>query len=801
MSTYFAKINERLKSGGSGNSGGSSDSGSAGDNTTAAALASDRARPEREVSVALYLAAAVVQIAGLSAVSYQVGESGFAYFTMSLTILGLAFSYYMRRVGVSGRFIKTGAVLLGLVFLYALRGTGMFSTVIPFESRGTQELLLVSALAFTATFCSFLLLTDEAVVFTCVWAIAMIGLTGTVNINRELIMCFIVFLGGAVFLLIHQNYLLNRADTEAASESSAAAADAASGNSLASSRGGAAAAAAVMRSRAAVVRDEEARARAQIALLRTQVAMALFCGFAAIVAGFLIAIPMQMVGRNVSLSTIIQRLNVPAAANQRRMPFAPRLAFDNPQEFSVGLGPVADDPSEQLVVWGEKPFYWRGRTFEIYTGRQWTNFEALSTRTVLRRDERANALGRGVNEFHVPELTFPRRKGKMYRHRFRILSGMFRPMFHAAEPRILRAPASEIFLRPDNTLTATQNDGYDYEVESEILEPTPEELRRTGYDYPRDIRQRYLSQSLDNERLQQIAQEVTGGMQNPYDRAEALRKFIAETCTYTLDARAVPRGRDAAEFFLDESKEGYCDLYATALTILCRHAGLPARLVTGFAPGTPSPENPKRFILRGSNRHAWTEVYFNDYGWIPFDATVDTSGEFPLPQEPQRKSELPWHVRLWRDAKGPITLAGLGLLALLFVGVNELMARLSGHRHPRNRREPGLNPAVYADRVTRIYLKAVHYIGAKTKVRRSASATPGEYLNLVREQVGPATAEALAPLTHLAEQAFYGPQTVTDADVGSAHTAADRIRPALREDRKAAAERSSGNNAPVVASE
>ena len=103
-------------------------------------------------------------------------------------------------MGVSSRALRGGAILLGVVFLLALRGVGLFGALVPPEAHGSQEILLVSALAFTATFCSFLLVTDEAVVFTCVWAIAIIGLTGTVEINRPLIVSFVfLFDFGDVF--------------------------------------------------------------------------------------------------------------------------------------------------------------------------------------------------------------------------------------------------------------------------------------------------------------------------------------------------------------------------------------------------------------------------------------------------------------------------------------------------------------------------------------------------------------------------------------------------------------------------
>jgi hypothetical protein len=320
LSTFFGKATEFLRGGASSPTEESANGGPPPAN-----------EGPREVSIPLYVAAAIAQIAGFCSVAYQIAQPAFAYFTIILTIIGMFVSYQLRRLGTPARLIKSGTLLLGLVFLYALRGAGVFGAIVPIEAQGSQEMLLVTALAFTATFCSFLLLTDEAVVFTCVWSIAIIGLTGTVNINRELIISFVVFLAAASFMLVHQNALAN-------------------------SSGG---------------KSGKSRSVAMTwPLIRTQLNVALVAWISSIVLGFLIAIPVQMVGRNLSLGTIIQRLKVPASATAKQSSFN-RLMFDNIGEFRVGLGPVEDDPTERMTVLSPGPRYWRGRVYDQYTGLGW----------------------------------------------------------------------------------------------------------------------------------------------------------------------------------------------------------------------------------------------------------------------------------------------------------------------------------------------------------------------------------------------------------------------------------------------
>ena len=115
-------------------------------------------------SIPLYIAGALVQIAGLAAVSFQVGETSFALFTIGLTLVGTATSYFLRWLGVRNGILKWGTVALAVLFISVVRRTELFSFLIPTEGMQTQEVVLVCALALTATFGSFLLVTDDTLV-------------------------------------------------------------------------------------------------------------------------------------------------------------------------------------------------------------------------------------------------------------------------------------------------------------------------------------------------------------------------------------------------------------------------------------------------------------------------------------------------------------------------------------------------------------------------------------------------------------------------------------------------------------
>ena len=76
-----------------------------------------------------------------------------------------------------------------------------------------------------------------------------------------------------------------------------------------------------------------------------------------------------------------------------------------------------------------------------------------------------------------------------------------------------------------------------------------------------------------------------------------------------------------ADFFLFDLKKGYCDYYATTMAVMARAAGIPARLVIGFASGQYDYDR-GQFVITLADSHAWVEIYFPGYGWVEFEPTA-----------------------------------------------------------------------------------------------------------------------------------------------------------------------------------
>jgi transglutaminase-like putative cysteine protease len=151
-------------------------------------------------------------------------------------------------------------------------------------------------------------------------------------------------------------------------------------------------------------------------------------------------------------------------------------------------------------------------------------------------------------------------------------------------------------------------------------------LRAGPSEYSDDIRQEYLQlpTALD-ARIPELARQMTAGAANPYDEARAVENFLRTRFGYTLNLTGKP-GDDPLANFLFVTRAGHCEYFASAMTILLRTLGIPAREVNGFLPGEYN-DLAGDYIVRASDAHSWVEVHFPGSGWVTFDPTPAGSGQ------------------------------------------------------------------------------------------------------------------------------------------------------------------------------
>jgi hypothetical protein len=158
-----------------------------------------------------------------------------------------------------------------------------------------------------------------------------------------------------------------------------------------------------------------------------------------------------------------------------------------------------------------------------------------------------------------------------------------------------------------------------YQADSLVPVVPPGELRQASADYPDAYKHMYLQLPQLDPRVAKLAAQITAGAKNPYDKAARIETYLKTKYGYSLDLTD-PHGKDPLSYFLFDRRAGHCEYFASAMTILVRTLGVPARYVTGFLPGEYN-DLGGDYIVRASDAHAWVEVYFPDYGWVTFDPT------------------------------------------------------------------------------------------------------------------------------------------------------------------------------------
>lgn len=293
---------------------------------------------------------------------------------------------------------------------------------------------------------------------------------------------------------------------------------------------------------------------------------------------------------------------------------APRGAFE------LGQQPV-------LAISAPQARYWRARTFDRYTGQVMVGSETAATRV-----EADAALPAPKEQFEARYLL---------EQRVRVLASQATLVFAADQPLKVSVPAFYEYRERAEDFDALRlavpiRRGQEYTVVSAVSGATAEQLRQAGSEYPAEVRERYLQLPRRlPPRVAQLARQLTAGASTPYDAALAIEAYLRDL-TYSTSIAPPPPDRDWVDYILFETREGYCDYFATAMAVLLRSLGIPARVATGFAPGEYD-EASGLYIVRESHAHSWTEVYFPRYGWITFEPSAIR----PVPNRIQAQEALP----------------------------------------------------------------------------------------------------------------------------------------------------------------
>jgi len=311
-------------------------------------------------------------------------------------------------------------------------------------------------------------------------------------------------------------------------------------------------------------------------------------------------------------------------------------------------------------------YYWRALTYSVYTGAGWGNLpvtpEDVSADQIL--------IQTSYPDYRIvhANVTFPDDPSERLFWTGTLVSANvpFKAAWiHKAKDNAL----------PNTDMLAALAPVKSYSAESILLNVSTDDLRKSPSVYPDWVRERFLT--LPEEvpgRVLELALKLTASEPTAYDRALAIQNYLRQF-PYTLDVPAPPLGRDVADYFIFDLKQGYCDYYATSMVVLARAAGLPARLVAGYANGAYDIEH-AQYIVTENYAHSWVEIYFADIGWVEFEPTAaqpailyEEENQLPRPAPEVLPKKQPLKVRFAAFFQSALKNTWFPVILIFFCGL------------------------------------------------------------------------------------------------------------------------------------
>lgn len=422
--------------------------------------------------------------------------------------------------------------------------------------------------------------------------------------------------------------------------------------------------------------------------------------------------------------------------------------------------------------------FWRGLAFDAYTGRGWK----MTDRSIT---EYTSSQPRIVPQFGGDE-PWPAGSEQVVQT-FYIEKEQPNVIFAAYRPFELYFPTGTIGVDRTAGLRSPVmlEMGVVYSVISRVPNPTSMLLERARGDVPATVAERYTALPPIPDRVQHLAEELTAGTDSPYYKAMAIAQHLQQGFTYSLQAPELPEGVDAVEQFLFVTRQGSCEMFASAMAVLLRAAGVPTRLVTGYTTGTYNALT-GYYEVRNSDAHAWVEIYHPGAGWLEIEATPGFGSVEDLSLQPAGQ----WLIRdasewvlgsMVRVARATLGLlaghpaaASVAIVAMVFAVAGALQAYRRGS--VRNVR----------DRIELDYATMLRALARYGFVRNQA-VTPREFASAL-----PGGVRLQADrVTRLFEAFRYGHQPSNAQTIGVSRAALHELRDGLRRSRGEAAAASS----------
>jgi transglutaminase-like putative cysteine protease len=406
---------------------------------------------------------------------------------------------------------------------------------------------------------------------------------------------------------------------------------------------------------------------------------------------------------------------------------APRLRNPSPPpnttaiqtSATVGTGPVSLSDNPHFEVTGDVPDYLRTVSFNIWNGKAWNSSSIKGSQ--LKDRFTGEVVGTETPNIE-DKFRFPNKKPRAYSDEYHELTLNILSLIVTRE--VLQSGNDPSFAggknidRNESGISLTSGDKYEARINYDKV-PIPGPKAKVPKTVDSHL---YGHMSINSvpDSVSKLAIEVTKGIESDFEKALAIQAEITSRIKYNTNVAATPDNRDPVEYALTESHEGYCDLFASSMVLMARSVKIPARYAIGYLPDIKNKNSAGTQLLLESDRHAWAELYFEDIGWVVFDATA---GATVVPGG-GRKDNKP------TDFNAILKFAGAVLNVLIavaaFVGV---------WLYVRIRKLPK-SIAVIRSELDAEYVSFIGSIWKFTGNRRLLSETTSEYLARVGGQLG-----------------------------------------------------------------
>jgi transglutaminase-like putative cysteine protease len=385
-----------------------------------------------------------------------------------------------------------------------------------------------------------------------------------------------------------------------------------------------------------------------------------------------------------------------------------------------------------MRIRAQRPSYWIGETFDTWNGQSW----------MVPVNNRPTALISGSPFSVPPSVDAPVARqpaaSQSDLQTFYMAQSSPNLIFHADDAADVWFPAHSIFLSGHDTIVSpiALGPGAIYTVRSEVNSPTAAQLNAdsgsAANESPSQVQK--LSQDLRlpkaYTRVKALTEKITAAKPTTYAKVQAIISWMGTHTHYSTDIPPLPPGADTVDEFLFGNRTGFCEQISTAMAVMLRSIGIPAREAVGYVPGSYNPIT-DLYEVQAKDAHAWVQVWFPRYGWQSFDPTAVVPLANPTPG-----------VILFHDigrALGSLPLIPLGVV-LVVMAATALLWRWRRHR-----------PATWALAVAR----RMEHAGARARRPRRRGETLTEYAAALDAMSGDASG-TWSVLASVVEASAYG---------------------------------------------